>query len=265
MPRAEITIDVIGREEYVDARDFEAILKETIGTLDHLALASSAALRRSPHRWKITKASLHSPLHVTLTDESRDEDEVGEAAVHAFVEGLKQLDAEQVPTEPPPLFNPVVLRSVQRLVNVLRRDVSELRIASPNVQAISPTLRVALNVEELIGVKFRAYGAIEGIIETITIKGQVQFKIYDPATRDRIACIISPGQLEEAKAAFPHRVAVYGHIRYAKSGKPLAIEVETIRRLRSVEHLPQGKDIQGIDITGELSSDEYIRRLRDVD
>jgi hypothetical protein len=269
MPKAQISIDVSGRKDLVDALDWQTIFSETLATLNNLTraigLARNVRRRRRSGRWKISEASTNSPLHLTLSEESADVDDASHEAVRAYIEGIRALETDEPPTEPPAFFENKTLSSVQRLVSVLRRDTAALVFSSPDIAPVSATQRVAISVDELIGAKFKATGALEGILETLTARGKINFKLYDPLTNCRIACYISPEKLEEAKAAFPHRVAVYGPIRYAKSGRPLSIEVEQIRRLRLRSELPQLKDLGRIDLTGGADSSEHIRRLRDVE
>lgn len=266
MPQAQISIDVSGRKELVDALDWETIFSETLTTLKKLSKAVALARNiRRPRtgRWKISEARTQSPLHLTLSEESTDVDDPSPEAVRIYIQGIRALDAEQPPAEPPPFFDDTALASVGRLVSVLKRDTSSLIFSAPGIDPASATARVAINVDELIGAKFKASGALEGMLETLTVRGKTNFKLHDPLTDYRIACYISPDKLEEAKAAFPHRIAVYGPIKYAKSGRPLSIDVQQIRRLRLRSDLPQLKDIGRIDLTGGTDSSEYIRRLRD--
>jgi hypothetical protein len=268
MPKAQISIDVSGRKDLVDALDWQTIFNETLATLKNLTRAIGLAKnikQPRPGRWKISEASTKSPFHLTLSEESTDLDDASHEAVHVYIQGIRALEADEPPTEPPAFFENKTLSSVRRLVSVLKRDTGSLVFSSPDIEPISATERVAINVDELIGAKFKATGALEGILETLTARGKVNFKLHDPLTNYRIACYISPEKLEEAKAAFPHRVAVYGPIRYAKSGRPLSIDVEHIRRLRLRSELPQLKDLGRIDLTGGADSSEHIRRLRDVE
>ena len=268
MPQAQISIDVSGRKDLVDALDWETIFSETLTTLKKLSKAVAVARnikRPRSARWKIADASTHSPLHLTLSEESTDLDDSSPEAVRLYLQGVRVLEAEKPPTEPPPFFDEVSLASLGRLVSVLRRDTRSLIFSSPGIDPVAATMRTAINIDELIGAKFKASGALEGVLETLTVRGKINFKLHDPLTDYRIACYISPDKLEEAKAAFPHRIAAYGQIRYAKSGKPLSIDIQQIRRLRLRSDLPQVEDIGKLDLTGGTDSSEYIRRLRDVE
>jgi hypothetical protein len=262
-PTANITIDIAAKNDFVEARDLESVLKETLDSLNGLVRNASPS-HKARSKWKVTAASLKSPIQLTLTEETRnDSSDFGSTAVRALITGLAVLNSADHPTEPPPLFDSHTLRAVQRLVSVLSRDVGAIKLSSDGLE-VSPSHRVSINVEELIGTKFKAFGALEGRLEALSSKGKLHFIVFDPVTRDRISCIFSPDLLEEAKAAFPQRrVAVYGEIRYDKKGKPLSIEVKRIRILKAQGELPQPTDIAGTDISGGTESSEYIRRLRD--
>src|SRR5437867_2189653 len=188
MPQAQISIDVSGRQDDVDALDWQTVLSETLTTLKNLARAVALAKNKRPlsGRWKISKASKESPLHVTLSEQSADIDDPSEEAVRIYIQGLKELDVEEPPAEPPPFFEENTLGSVRRLVSVLRRDTSSLIFSSPGIEPVSATQRVLINIDELIGAKFRASGALEGILETLTVRGKTSFKLYDPLTGYRI-------------------------------------------------------------------------------
>lgn len=267
MPKAQISIDVSGRKDLVDALDWKTVFDETLATLNSLTkaigIAKNVGQPRSG-RWKIAEASTKSPFHLTLSEDSTDVDDAHEA-VRLYIEGIRALETDEPPTEPPAFFEDKTLNSVHKLVSVLRRDTGSLVFSSPDIKPVSATLRVAVSIEELIGAKFKATGALEGVLETLTVRKKINFKLHDPLTNYRTTCYISPEKLDEAKAAFPHRVAVYGAIRYAKSGKPLSIDVQRIRRLRLRSDLPQASDIGRIDLTGGTDSSEHIRRLRDAD
>jgi hypothetical protein len=262
MAQATISIDVAAKEEFVDARDWQAVLSNTLNILDHLTHAVEQIPRHAPVRWRISEASLKSPLHVTLSHVTEGTDGATEA-VQRYIYGLSQLESEEPATTPPPFFDEATLRATRSLVAPLRRRVQAMTFSAPGLAPVTATIRVVANVEELIGEKFKASGALEGILETLSVRGKTQFKIHDPLTDVRITCYIEPGRLEEAKAALPHRVAVYGAIKYAKNGRPLSIVVDTIRRMKPRGELPQTKDLQDIDITGGTDSSEYIRGLRD--
>jgi hypothetical protein len=267
----KLSIDLEAKNDpFPDAADFDLVFADTLAILS--ALARSAIPDRGAFsKWKISEATLRSPLHVTLLAGSPDAvADDANLAVGSYVAGLRILDADTVPAEPPPLFDETLLRSTKHLVSVLKRSTARVTFSSPDFGAITVSQRIALNIDELIGVKFRAMGTVEGMLETLTAKGapkdKLRCNIFDPISNSRSACYIPLTQLDDAKAAFLGRVAVYGEIRYAKSGRILSVEAaDKIRRLRSATELPQPGDLKGIDLTGGHESSDYVRGLRDRD
>jgi hypothetical protein len=266
-----LSIDLEGKDQFPDASEFDLVFSETLSILSDLARAS-APDRAAFSNWKISEATFQSPLHMTLLAGSPDvESDDAKSAIQTYLEGLRILDAEAVPEEPPPLFDEALLRSTKHMVSVLRRNTARITFSSPEFGQIAVTRRIAVNIDELIGVKFRAMGTLEGMLETLTTKGvpkdQLRCNLFDPISNVRIACIIPLTELEDTKAAFPMgRIAVYGEIRYAKSGRIISLHAaDKIRRLRPSTELPQPHDLKGIDLTGGQESSEYIRGLRDSD
>ncbi|HLJ13258.1 MAG TPA: hypothetical protein VKV15_02095 [Bryobacteraceae bacterium] len=265
MEEVQLSIEVEAAERFPDALDWKSVFSDTLDILASLGTAA-APTQHPATRWKISAATFNSPLQVTLLAQAPIDAGEMKAAVRAYIQGLRYLESETPLIEPPPLFDENALRSAKHLVSPLTRGVAAITFTSPEFGSVIATQRIAVNVEELIGVKFKAMGALEGILETLTGKGKLKFNIYDPLTKFRTACFIPPNRLDEAKDAFLGRVAVYGEIRYAKSGKPLSIAVTgEIRRLRSRADLPQAKDLEGIDITSGDDPSDYVRRLRDAD
>ena len=268
MPQAEISIDVAGSGGLVDASDCQTILAETLSTLKALAKEIARTKSSAPRagRWKISQASTQSPLHLTLaTDDSADAEDAAEA-VRVYIQGIRELEGDVPPSQPPPFFEKATLERVKRLVSVLKKDTVSLAFSSPEIGPVFVSQRVIVAIDELIGAKYNSLGALEGKLETLSdSKGKLTFKLLDPVTSVRITCEIAPDQLEEAKQAFPHRVVVYGRIKYNKDGVPLSIGVQQIRRLGLRSALPQPEDISPFDITDGVESAEYIRRLRDAE
>lgn len=267
-----LSIDLEAKQDQLpDAADFDLVFSDTLDILSDLARAASPDLRAFS-KWKISEATLRSPLHLTLSAGAPDVDASdAKLAVQSYLGGLRILDAEKVPEEPPPLFDEPLLRSTRHLVSVLRRNTARLTFQSPEFGTVTASQRISLNIDELIGVKFRAMGTVEGLLETLSAKGapkdKIKCSIFDPISNYRTTCYIPLAQQDDAKSAWPMgRVAVYGEIRYAKSGRILSVDAaDRIRRLRSSADLPQPEDLKGIDITGGHESSDYIRRLRDRD
>jgi hypothetical protein len=118
--------------------------------------------------------------------------------------------------------------------------------------------------------KYKDVGTVEGRLEEISVHGMPEtsplFRIWDPIPLPGhyVKCVISEDRLPQVKDWLGQRVSVSGPIQY-QNHKPILIEVQNIRRLRTQAELPQIETMKPIDITGDLSPEEYIRRMRDAE
>lgn len=258
MPEAlHFQIDIAPKEEFVDLRELLPVLSNTLLVLQMMERRSSPGRRRRS-RWRISDASVHSPLHMTLLEVSKAA--AASAGAEAYLNVLAQLESDEPLSEPPQPFDVSALRVTQRIFSVLQGNVEALTFSTP-VTGVTCTRRTLANIEQLLLAKFIEAGAIEGILETASIHRKRTFNVYDPLTGDRIVCHFRTDKVEEVRAAWTGRVAVSGEIRYDKHGKPLSVLVDEIRKLSG--SILRVQDMPAIDITGGVESSEYIRRLRD--
>lgn len=262
----QIRIDIAPKGDFPPVPDLIKVLVDTMEMLEALDRNSSERHRRTTI-WKVADAGFESPLHLGFVGapaEPTGEDNAVQT-VRAYVDGLRAIDSAEHLTEFPQYFDEPTLRSAKALVSVLKRNISFIRFSIPEAPEVLPVIateRIAINVDELIGPKFKAKGAIEGVLQTLSVRRRKSFNIYDPLTDAKITCYFLDDKMEAAKAAFDRRVAVYGEIHYNRHGRPITLDVEEIRLLRLRTELPQLRDID-IDITSGVDPTAYIRGLRD--
>jgi hypothetical protein len=70
---------------------------------------------------------------------------------------------------------------------------------------------------------------------------------------------------EQAISNLGRRVIVSGIVSYNAVGEPVKVEVDRLRVLKEEKELPTIVEMLGMtpDITGDLSTEEHIRQLRD--
>lgn len=260
MPEAiQFRIDITPKEEFVDPRELLPVLSNTLSVLQMIERRSSAD-HRAHSEWRISQASVNSPLRMTLSDVSEEGAQASAAAVDAYLDALTQMESDEPLSEPPQLFDVTALRATLRIVTVFAGNVAELRFSSAR-KSTRCTEKTLANIEQLLAAKFADPGSVEGILETASVHRKRTFNVYDPLTGDRIVCHFGPDKLEQVRAAWTGRVAVSGEVRYDKHGKPLSVLVEAIRKLPN--DFLRVEDMTAIDITGGSESSGYIRRLRD--
>jgi hypothetical protein len=259
MPK-ELTIRVEGRGENVPAGAFvDAVQKTLILLRDLDARISESA--STVATWEIVRVSMRSPLALTVAPTLSDsEEDTSERVIRAYLQGMREIESSPVT---PPYFSEQTLRTARDLVSLIGNGLSRLVFSAPNETPVSPTLHSAANIDAVIEHRgLHEFIAIEGKLDTVSTHNYDHFFIWESVTNNRVQCRATPEQLEQAKAALRKRVQVYGRARYVH-GKPTSMEVEAIRVLREMHELPQPKDIGKVDITGGMSSEDYIRGIRD--
>ena len=216
-------------------------------------------------RWEVVAAHMRSPLTMRFAPAPRVLSgcrAFGKQTAAACVHGLAKLEMEP---ELPPHFNEDALLAVQKLVKGTQKEGARMTIAFDQGQGVTPTTQAVENIKKVVekARKYIDYGTIEGRLEEVSVHDGPHFTIWEALTNYAVNCAVTLERLEEAKALLGQRVAVSGRVYYLNH-KPKSIQVEEIRRLRDASELPQLKDMPSIDITGGLSSEDYVRRLRDA-
>lgn len=111
--------------------------------------------------------------------------------------------------------------------------------------------------------EIRAIGTLEGRLRRADAGGR--FRI-EPSVGETAQCVFPAGKEREFRSALGRKVRATGELTYpAGSDFPRSIKVETVEILPEDDELPSLSDLRGIapGITGDLSSEEFVRMLRD--
>jgi hypothetical protein len=251
MPKAEITIRVRARDEFVPVDSFLTIVGNTLSMLR--AIDRTVRRQAKSAEWQISAASLQSPLSLTISSDDPQSEYVVREYLGTLdaIEKSPDISKERVPF--------TVLERAKELVSVLNNGVAQMTFSAPHATPVQPTQRVAANVDYLTAPAYEDFSSFEGRMETLSVHGRDVFRIYDDLTGQSIACFFSPDKLDEAYGAFNKRVSVSGNAKYSRIGRPVSIRVETIRMLRGGVRLDQ---LTKIDITGGIPSEQYVRKVR---
>lgn len=113
----------------------------------------------------------------------------------------------------------------------------------------------------------RAIGTLKGRLRRADAGGsRGKFRIDSLMGSESAQCAFPAGKEEEFRHAIGRKVLASGELHYpAGSNLPRSIKVETVEILPEDDELPSLADLRGIapDITGDLSSEEFVRMLRD--
>jgi hypothetical protein len=166
--------------------------------------------------------------------------------IEAITSGLRML--ERGPTTTPPFFNDRALRAARSLGSLTegkQKRLTYLRVRSKG-KPLEITPRASVSADHLIAGQHSAYGHVEGKLQTISERGQLQVVVYDDLFDKGVNCFVDNDHTETAIAAFGKRVSVGGMIRRDSEGRPLSIQVESIRVFKGPTELPSFDELQGI-------------------
>lgn len=122
---------------------------------------------------------------------------------------------------------------------------------------------VSMNIEELIGVKYRGMGSVIGNLEAITVHKRFEFRVWDENSQKPVKCYFHKEKemFNKVKKYLQHpaiKVLVYGEVNSNQRGEPVSIAVQDIESKESSKRLPTIKEMSG------LISDMYEgKTLRD--
>jgi len=183
--------------------------------------------------------------------------ELGLAAIDAL-EGRKQLP-DGVPDEFVDGMRDLADLGIRSKVRTKAGRASHLVVLTRNVVETAEELHEPESAQE--------FGSIEGSLEGLDIHGKFECAIYTDFGGHRVVTEFEEKTLAKIMTAFGKRVLARGTITSNKLGRPIRIQAETLEVIPSDDDLPSIDDLVGIapDITGKLSTDHFIRSLRESD
>lgn len=162
-------------------------------------------------------------------------------------------------------YAPNIQRSAQRIVDLLDERVTAVRFETIEDEAIvrfEPEQAAPERLEPL-----RAFGAVEGIVQTLSNRKGLRFTLYDTLFDKPVSCYLAEGQEGIMRDAWGRRALVEGLVsRDPITGRP--ISVREISHVELVRDVPPGayRAARGVlrFQPGDDSAADVIRRLRDA-
>ena len=111
----------------------------------------------------------------------------------------------------------------------------------------------------------KSIGAVEGRLELASLPGEGRcFNVCHGVTGVAVKCELPREMENELVPNLGSIVTVSGLVSYNATGEPISVAVDRIRAFEEENTLPSIHDMIGLapDITGELTTEEYIRELR---
>jgi hypothetical protein len=260
MPAA-LTIKLGDRDTFVSVAMLTRALENALEMLR--SLEPDFAPSDSQLQWVVVKATTRSPLTLTIAPRANGKalTKIGKRIVAACVRGIQEIESRPAL---PPHFREETIEAAQKMLRAV--EGAPLMLASDKKHQVRPTPKGVQHLEEIVAKAriYLDYGTIEGKLEIVSVHEHKSFFIFEILTSYRIECIIAnEDHFQQAISLLGKRVAISGRVRY-RNHKPTTVNVESIHPLRDISELPQPRDIGPIDITGGLSSEEHVRRIRDA-
>lgn len=233
-------------------------LNATIAKLDREANQGKAATI-----YKIAELSYKSPIRVVLEPEALPKHPyVG----HAIIESLGRVTNALEDGGDLSGMDADLLEDIRGLARPVGKTVANVTLLF-NDHRFDLTPKIVSQVDRALEVEEECEGAIEGRLEQINLHdGANVFHIYPNAGPRKITCHFPPGLIDDAVSAVGRTVEVFGSLRYRGGASfPHQVRVTQVEAFPPEYELPDWDDLRGMapDATGDLSSEAFIRGLRD--
>ena len=128
-----------------------------------------------------------------------------------------------------------------------------------------PPSKASSNVDARAEIHHKSIGSVEGRLELASLPGEGRwFNVCHAVSGVAVKCELSKDMVDEFASNLGSRVLVSGLVSYNVAGDPISVAVERIRAFEEESSLPSIDYMIGLapGITGELTTEEYIRELR---
>ena len=264
---ARVTLKVQGMSGEISLDTFLLALGESLSILKELDRAVSREAKGTL-KWVVSGLREGSAV---VEAESRvviGKEDFGFQVAERFVDGIRTVQDEGVT---PPLFSQDCIRSLNKIVRSFGNNgASGLEITAPDLTPAPEPVKLSgetgAKLRPLARVQRKSIGSAEGNLQLISVHPRSRrFNVYHAITQKAVKCNL-PKEIEaEVINSLGRRVVVSGMVSKNALGEPLSVEVDHLRVLKEEHELPSVADILGLapDITGNLTTEEYIRSLRD--
>ncbi len=195
---------------------------------------------------------------------------VADQVVDAYVDGVRRLESE---FSVPPHFSEDGMKALKQLARRLGGDGAiGFRVIELDVHKEGRvTETTEANIKKALATRYESVGSVTGTLEMISVHGQPRMNVYDALTGRAVRCNIPKDEkqaslLDEVKAQLGRRVIASGRVSRNIAGDPIRVTLRGVTPLPDDSELPTAGDFVGSDpdFTGNLTTEEYLRRTRDA-
>lgn len=165
-------------------------------------------------------------------------------------------------------FSPLVQREARSLASLIDGRIESIRFETDRIDALirGPDVLASLSITVEGGFPQDAYGAVEGIVDTLSRRGGLRFTLYDSLFDKAVSCYLVPGYEEVMRNVWGRKAVVLGRIRRdALTGRPLSV-----RQITTVQTVGEGRRGDwrmargAAPSAGGSTPEETIRAFRDA-
>jgi hypothetical protein len=212
--------------------------------------------------WVITNVSAGSLCLETEPISRIPNKNYGPKVANSFIRGWSEIRKGVTPA----YLSSQGMRKAKQLAKIVGSEGMRGLLISGLIEQAEITPDVSKFIGQLLKVKHRSIGSVEGELKTISIQGGSRFVIYHSRTGKAINCNIPIEKLASMikTEMLGRKVIASGKIHSNIKGEPLEVDAESIRIIRRKEELPSIESISGSDpyFTGGLTTEEFIRGIR---
>ncbi|WP_316227505.1 hypothetical protein [Bradyrhizobium sp. SZCCHNR1047] len=232
--------------------------------------------------WRIVAATTNSPIEFTAEASAKhfatNVDQRADLVTRFTAYGLQLL---KVRGERPQYFTDKIMLKAERFFERVTNGLDETKIVyegDRNLPTLDITPRVAkqaaANVRAALTPPDKPYkeiGSVEGTPRTIGRDGHGRLVMWlkERLTGEEVKCLLT-GEAEDEMGEHQikevwerRRLLVFGTLHYKGVGKLNQVEGTRVKFFSDAADLPDVDDILDDNFTGGLSSEEYLKRLRD--
>jgi hypothetical protein len=261
-----LVIESTGDSEHVSLDDFVAQLDALRTALERTDAALNGG--QQTIEWEVTGLSHSSPATIELRARPRRRPTMpkvpADEVIRAFGGTVRSLNESQPPASQ---LDYSAVNSYRSLGGPVSAGRVTAVISTP-YETVSISPAVEATATKVLDEDVVTDGSYKGLLEFLNIHGRKnEFRIYPPAGPNYVTCEFDQTQLDSAKRAVGHSVRVHGKVVYkARTAFPYRIEVTRIQVLPSDNELPSLMSLRGVapEATGSLSSEDFVRSLRDA-
>jgi hypothetical protein len=265
--RFQIEIDEAG--EGISADALRLHLEQALRFLEDSEEA--AGLAPGTVQWKVTGASMNSPLRLQLErwirpGEPEPANRPGEELARAFarLQRGEALGDELSTTRLHALEQMAAHSNGVRQVRV-KAGVGDSIAVRPEWATALKRARVDRRLrDQLPEQTYSLVGRLEGVN---VHGGKSEFYVYDPLTDQKMRCLFAEEMLEQVGRLLSQRVEVAGVTKFGPGSVPQSMHVETLRPIQTragsfLDRLRAAHERGGITFTGGLTVEEAIDEVR---